>query len=108
MTASELATAAEHGVGTVSVVSNDGSLSAIRGAQARAFDGRVIDTDMKTPRLADLARSLGARGIRVDDPDRFEAVFADTLGLEGPTVIEVMMEEQRDYLISRVPWLYPD
>ena len=108
MTASELATAAEHGIATVSVVSNDGSLSAIRGSQAKAFDGRVIDTDMQTPRLADLARSLGARGVRVDDPDRFESIFADTLGLEGPTVIEVMMEEHRDYLISRVPWLYPD
>ncbi len=108
MTASELATAAEHGIETVAVVSNDGSLSAIRGAQAKAFDGRVIDTDMQTPRLADLARSLGARGIRVDDPQRFEAVFADTLGLEGPTVIEVMMREQRDHLIRLVPWLYPD
>lgn len=108
MTASELATAAEHGIETVSVVSNDGSLSAIRGAQAKAFDGRVIDTDMQTPRLADLARSLGARGIRVDDPDRFASVFADTLGLEGPTVIEVMMRERRDHLIRRVPWLYPD
>ena len=108
MTASELATAAEHGIETVSVVSNDGSLSAIRGAQAKAFDGRVIDTDMQTPCLADLARSLGARGIRVDKPERFEAVFADTLGLEGPTVIEVMMQEQRDFLIRQVPWLYPD
>jgi acetolactate synthase-1/2/3 large subunit len=108
MTASELATAAEHGIATVSVVSNDGSLSAIRGSQVKAFDGRVIDTDMQTPRLADLARSLGARGVRVDDPERFEAVFADTLGLEGPTVIEVMLQEQRDFLISQVPWLYPD
>ena len=108
MTASELATAAEHGIETVCVVSNDGSLSAIRGAQAKAFDGRVIDTDMQTPQLADLARSLGARGIRVDDPDRFASVFADTLGLEGPTVIEVMMQEQRDHIIRRVPWLYPD
>ena len=108
MTASELATAAEHGIETVCVVSNDGSLSAIRGAQAKAFDGRVIDTDMQTPQLADLARSLGVRGIRVNDPDRFAAVFADTLGLEGPTVIEVMMQEQRDHIIRRVPWLYPD
>ena len=108
MTANELATAAEHGIETISIVSNDGSLSAIRGSQAKTFDGRVIDTEMQTPRLADLARSLGARGIRVDNPDRFESVFADTLGLEGPTVIEVMMEEQRDFLISRVPWLYPD
>ena len=108
MTASELATAAEHGIETISVVSNDGSLSAIRGSQAKTFDGRVIDTDMQTPRLADLARSLGARGVRVENSDRFESIFADTLGLEGPTVIEVMMQEQRDYLISRVPWLYPD
>jgi thiamine pyrophosphate-dependent acetolactate synthase large subunit-like protein len=63
---------------------------------------------MQTPRLADLARAMGARGIRVDDPDRFPAVFSDIIGLEGPSVIEVMMQDQRDHLISRVPWLYPD
>ena len=90
------------------MVINDGSLSAIRGAQANAFDGRVIDTDMHTPHLADMARSMGARRIRVQDPDRFPAIFADVMGLEGPTVIEVMMQDQRDHLISRVPWLYPD
>ena len=108
MTAYELATAAEHGIGVVCVVINDGSLSAIRGSQAKTFEGRTIDTDMQTPRLADLARAMGARGIRVDDPDRFPAVFSDMIGLEGPSVIEVMMQDQRDHLISRVPWLYPD
>jgi acetolactate synthase-1/2/3 large subunit len=108
MTAYELATAAEHGIGVVCVVINDGSLSAIRGSQAKTFEGRTIDTDMQTPRLADLARAMGARGLRVDDPDRFPAVFSDIIGLEGPSVIEVMMQDQRDHLISRVPWLYPD
>ena len=108
MTAFELATAAEHGIEIICVVINDGSLSAIRGAQAKAFNGRTIDTDMQTPRIADLARSMGARGIRVDEPDRFPAVFADVIGLEGPTVIEVVMQEQRDSLIRQVPWLYPD
>jgi acetolactate synthase-1/2/3 large subunit len=108
MTAYELATAAEHNIGVICVVINDGSLSAIRGSQAKTFDGRTIDTDMQTPNLADLARSMGARAIRVDDPDRFPTVFSDVVGLEGPTVIEVMMQEQRDHLISRVPWLYPD
>ena len=76
MTAFELATAAEHGIEVICVVINDGSLSAIRGAQAKAFNGRVIDTDMETPRIADLARSMGARGVRVEAPDRFPAVFA--------------------------------
>jgi thiamine pyrophosphate-dependent acetolactate synthase large subunit-like protein len=63
---------------------------------------------MQTPRIADLARSMGARGVRVEEPDRFPAVFADVIGLEGPTVIEVVMQEQRDSLIRQVPWLYPD
>jgi len=108
MTAFELATAVEHGIDITVVVVNDGSLSAIRGSQAKTFGGRVIDTDMQVPRLADSAAAFGARGIRVDDPDRFEAVFADTFGLGGPTVIEVMMTEQRDEIIQRVPWLYPD
>ena len=63
---------------------------------------------MQTPQLADLARSLGARGVRVENLDRFPAIFADTLGLEGPTIIEVIMQEHRDFLINRVPWLYPD
>ena len=108
MTAFELATAAEHGIEVICVVINDGSLSAIRGAQAKAFNGRVIDTDMQTPRIADLARSMGARGVRVEAPDRFPAVFADVIGLQGPTVIEVVMQKQRDDLIRQVPWLYPD
>jgi acetolactate synthase-1/2/3 large subunit len=108
MTAYELATAAEHGIEVVFVVINDGSLSAIRGAQTVAFEGRVIDTDMQTPHIADMARALGARGIRVEDPDRFPAIFADVMGLEGPTVIEVMMQDRRDDIIRQVPWLYPD
>ena len=108
MTSFELATAVEHGIALTVVVVNDGSLSAIRGSQAKAFDGRVIDTDMHVPRLAEAAQAFGARGIRVDDPDRFETVFADVIGLEGPTVIEVVMTEHRDQIIQRVPWLYPD
>ena len=108
MTAFELATAVEHRIDITIIVVNDGSLSAIRGSQAKTFDGRVIDTQMQVPRLADAANAFGAHGIRVDDQDSFEAVFADVLGLEGPTVIEVMMAEQRDRIIQRVPWLYPD
>ncbi len=108
MTSFELATAVEHGITLTIVVINDGSLSAIRGSQAKAFDGRIIDTDMHVPRLAEAAQAFGARGLRVENPDRFEAIFADVIGLEGPTVIEVMMTEQRDQIIQRVPWLYPD
>ncbi len=108
MTAYELATAAEHRIQVVFVVVSDGSLSAIRGSQAKDFDGRTIDTDMHTPHLADLARAMGVCGIRVEEPEGFPAVFAAALKEVGPTVIEVMMEEQREALIRGVPWIYPD
>jgi acetolactate synthase-1/2/3 large subunit len=107
MTACELATAAEHNIAVVWVVINDGSLSAIRGAQAKTFDGRVIDTDMQTPHLADLACAMGVRGLRLE-PDQFPAAFAAAVASQTPTVIEVMMQDQRDDLIRQVPWLYPD
>ena len=107
MTAYELATAAEHNIAVVWVVINDGSLSAIRGAQANAFDGRVIDTDMQTPHLADMASALGVRGLRLE-PEQFPDAFTQAVASQTPTVIEVMMQDQRDALIRQVPWLYPD
>ena len=108
MTACELATAADYGIDVLSVVINDGGLTAIEAAQAKAFEGRTTDTRMNAPHIADLARTMGARGIRVARPESFEAVFADVLDLEGPTVIEVMMEDRKEEIIRRIPWLYPD
>jgi acetolactate synthase-1/2/3 large subunit len=107
MTSFELATAVEHDLDITVVVVNDGSLSAIRGSQAKTFEGRVLGTDMRVPQIADAANAFGARGVRVS-PDKFETVFADVVGLDGPTVVEVMMTDQRDAIIQRVPWLYPD
>lgn len=108
MTACELATAADYGIDVLSVVINDGGLTAIEAAQAKAFEGRTTDTRMNAPHIADLARTMGARGIRVARPESFGAVFADVLDLEGPTVIEVMMEDRKEEIIRRIPWLYPD
>ena len=51
---------------------------------------------------------MGVCGIRVEEPEGFPAVFAAALKEVGPAVIEVMMEEQREALIRRVLWIYPD
>ncbi len=108
MTACELSIAAEHNIQVIWIVVNDGSLSAIRGAQAKTFSGRTIDTDMQTPNLADLARAMGVHGMRIESADQFPTAFAKALNLKAPTVIEVVMQDQRDALIRQVPWLYPD
>ena len=108
MTACELATAAEYGIGAIFVVVNDGGLLAIRGSQETAFDGRTIDTDMQVPHLADMARAMGVRGVRIEGEEGFADAFAEALQHDGPTVIEVMMVDRRDEIISRVPWIHPD
>ena len=108
MTACELSTAAEYGIGVVFVVINDGGLLAIRGSQEKTFAGRTIDTDMQVPRLAEMAQAMGVRGVRVEGEEAFAAPFAEALQHPGPTVIEVMMEKQREEIIRRVPWIHPD
>ena len=108
MTACELATAAEYGIGVVFVVVNDGGLLAIRGSQEQTFSGRTIDTDMQVPHLADMAQAMGVRGVRVEGEDAFAAAFAEALQHSGPTVVEVMMVERRDEIIRQVPWIHPD
>src|SRR5205814_4349676 len=45
----ELGTAVEHRVGVVAVVVKDNCLSAIKGSQMQAFDGRSIDVGMQSP-----------------------------------------------------------
>ena len=40
--------------------------------------------------------------------EEFADVFADALQRDGPTVIEVLMVDRRDEIISRVPWIHPD
>ncbi len=103
MTAYELATAAEHGIGIVVVVSNDGGLTAIRAVQSDRYQGRTIDTEMKTPHLAAMSEAMGARGIRVEDAEQVPALFAEALASGEPTVIEVMLEAKRDQIIELIP-----
>ena len=67
MGASELATAAMYGINVVTIVVNDGALSAIKGSQRRGCESRTIDTDLQNPDFVQLAQSFGVFAVRVDD-----------------------------------------
>lgn len=101
----ELATAVEHKVGVVAVVVNDHCLSAIKGSQRQAFDGRTIDVDMRSPDFAALARSFGAEGITSRSLDELPSLIEQGLARTGPTVIEVPMQDRIDEMIGVIPWL---
>jgi acetolactate synthase-1/2/3 large subunit len=106
MGAMELATAVEHQIGVVTVVVHDRALTAIRGAQQQAFQGRVIDTTMHTPDFIALARSFGATAEVCSDLADLGRLLQAGFARTGPTVIELPFQDRVDQLIAGVPWLH--
>jgi acetolactate synthase-1/2/3 large subunit len=101
----ELATAVEHQVGVVTVVVRDNCLTAIKGSQQQAFDGRTVDVEMLSPDFAALAASFGAHGASTENLDELPALIEAGLARDGPTVIEFRMIDREDELIPVIPWL---
>jgi acetolactate synthase I/II/III large subunit len=102
----ELGTAVEHQVGVVAVVVRDNCLTAIKGSQLQAFEGRTVDIHMQSPDFAALAQSFGARGVSTENLDQLPELIAAGLADRGPTVIEVRLPGRDEELLSVIPWLH--
>ncbi|MFN0053859.1 MAG: thiamine pyrophosphate-binding protein [Planctomycetales bacterium] len=102
----ELGTAVEYQVGVVAVVVRDNCLTAIKGSQVQAFEGRSVDVTMRSPDFAALARSFGATGVSTDRLEALPGLIAEGLARSGPTVVEVLLPDREEELISVIPWLH--
>ncbi|MXZ21169.1 MAG: hypothetical protein F4Y84_11300 [Caldilineaceae bacterium SB0665_bin_25] len=101
--ATELATAVQHGINTVSVVFNDGAFGNVRRMQKELYAGRVISSDLVNPDFVALAESFGALGVRVHSANSLRDALTDAYAADRPVVIEVPVAEMPG------PWrgLYP-
>ena len=108
MGVSELATAMMYGVNVVTVVVNDGALTAIKGSQQKGCDGRTIDTDLYNPDFIQFAKSFGAYTARVDNLENFERILKEALAANSPAVIEIPMQDKQNNLIDIIGWLQPE
>ena len=106
MACNELATAVEANLNVVAVVVRDNSLTAIKGSQQMAFAGRTVDTEMRSPDFAAMARCFGAHGESTDDLRTLPERIAAGLARSGPSVIEVRLEGKDQELIAAIPWLH--
>ncbi|MYE90077.1 hypothetical protein F4X33_13895, partial [Candidatus Poribacteria bacterium] len=104
----ELATAMMYGINVVTIVVNDGALSAIKGSQQKGCNGRTIDTDLSNPDFIQFAKSFGAYAVRVDEIADFKGVLQDALAADTPALIEVSMEGQQEEIIGMIGWLQTD
>lgn len=94
MSLGEVATAVQYGLPIVVVVANNAMYGTIRMHQERQFPGRVIATTLVNPDFAALARSFGARGVRIEHTEAFEPALLEALQQSRPTLIELILDPQ--------------
>lgn len=90
---SELSTAVQHRIGTVTLVFNDGAYGNVKRSQVHKYGNRVIGTDLHNPDFVKYAESFGAQGLRATNPDALRAALKQGLGNDFPTLIEIPVGE---------------
>jgi acetolactate synthase-1/2/3 large subunit len=90
--ATELATAVQYGINTVTVVYDDGAYGNSNRDQRERFGGREIGTVLRNPDFVRFAESFGADATRVGKGDDVGPAVREALGNDRPTVIEVPMD----------------
>ncbi|NBQ38874.1 MAG: thiamine pyrophosphate-binding protein [Alphaproteobacteria bacterium] len=101
MTVSELSTAVENKINTVTIVMNNGSWGAEKAYQRDFFNGRYIGADLTNPRYDELARLYGAAGFRVDRVSEISEAVEAALKEDRPSVIDVTVDPAALYSFRR-------
>src|SRR5260370_6441653 len=86
----ELETARRAGIGLTIVVVNNPASRYVKALQYAMFRGRYQSSDFVEMDYAAIARAMGCRGIRVEDPVRLGAALREGLAERSlPTVLDV-------------------
>ena len=86
MASADFATAVEFGINPVVVILNDRQYGMIVGMQEGTY-GRASETALNGPDFVAFARSFGADGVRVDEPEQLREALAR--GLASPTIFVI-------------------
>jgi len=98
----ELACAAQHGIGLITIVFNNNSFGNVRRDQQLKFDSNLIGADLDNPDFVKLAESFGVAGYRVDSSADLKPVLAKAIDDDQPAIIEVVIERGSE----TSPWKY--
>ena len=104
MNLNELATAVSHNIPLVIVVMNNGVLGMVRQWQTLFFGKRYSNTvlgDRKTD-FVKLAEAFGAVGFRAFTKDEFDRAFTEALKVNGPVVIDTIIDKD-EFVLPMLP-----
>ena len=101
MTVSELSTAVDHGINTVTIVMNNKCWGAEKAYQRDFFNGRYIGADVSSPPFDKLAELYGAAGFRADTLSGVAEAVEAALACGKPAVIDVAVDPAALYSFRR-------
>ncbi len=107
MTGQEIETAVRYGVGITVVVFRNGLHGTIAMHQARDT-GRTSGSEIGPVDLAGFARSLGAEGFTVTDPEEIEPTLRDAVSHEGVSLVDVATDPDLISPTARLSELAPE
>ena len=101
----ELATAAEYGLGVVTIVVSNGGYENVRRDQTTRFSGRVFKSGFRTPDFVRLAEAFGVAGYRATSPSELRSTLDRALEDGAPALIEIPLAPGAE--ASPWPFIHP-
>ena len=92
MSLHEVSTAVEQNIPTVACVFNNGQWGAEKKNQVDFYNNRFVGSNIQTPNFAEVARAMGANGVRVSHPEEVGDALQSAIQSGRPTVLEIMVD----------------
>ena len=101
MTISELSTAVDYGINTITIVMNNKSWGAEKAYQKDFFGKRYIGADISSPPFEKIAQLYGAKGYKVKRISEINQAVKAALKCNKPAVIDVDVDPKALYSFRR-------
>jgi len=101
MTVSELSTAVEYGINTITIVMNNKSWGAEKAYQKDFYGKRYFGADIASPPFDKVAELYGARGFKVKRVSEINQAVREALKINKPVVIDVDVDPKALYSFRR-------
>jgi len=101
MTISELSTAVEYKINTITIVMNNKSWGAEKAYQKEFYGKRYLGADINSPRFDKLAELYGAKGFKITKISEINRTLKAALKIKKPVVIDVDVDPKALYSFRR-------
>ena len=106
MTISELSTAVDYGINTITIVMNNKSWGAEKAYQKDFFGKRYIGADISSPPFDKIAQLYGAKGYKVKKISEVNQAVKAALKCNKPAVIDVAVDPKALYSFRRDSFMH--